>query len=351
MAIRYIGSKARLVDSLRPFIGAKGRRDGFFVEPFCGTGVVAEEAARQGWSVRLNDHLTSAVTMAAARMIPRRAARFRHLGGYASTLDRLNSLRSKRGFIWRQYSPAAEREVGVERKYFTEPNAGRIDAIRSQIWAWAEEEVISPVEERLLIADLLSATNDVANIAGTYGCFLSYWSPQAERRLTLTPREFFPGDPVVETVVGDASAVRVAPQDLVYLDPPYTKRQYAAYYHILETIALGDKPLVGGVTGLRPWRDKASDFCYRTRALRAIVRLIGALPARRILLSYSSEGHVPLEPLEAELSRIARVSVHDLSVVGRYRPNQAASDRGCSVNEYLLLIERTVAAERRMAIA
>ena len=34
--------------------------------------------------------------------------------------------------------------------------------------------------------------------------------------------------------------------DAVYADPPYTKRQYAAYYHILETIAAGDRPLISG---------------------------------------------------------------------------------------------------------
>ena len=45
-------------------------------------------------------------------------------------------------------------------------------------------------------------------------------------------------------------------RDTVYLDPPYTKRQYAAYYHVLETLAYGDEPEVSGVTGLRPWEGK-----------------------------------------------------------------------------------------------
>lgn len=351
MAIRYIGSKARLIDALRPFIGARRRRDGFFVEPFCGTGVVAEEAARLGWPVRLNDSLASSVAMATARLISRQAARFRHLGGYAAAIGQLNHLPARRGFIWKEYSPASGREVGVERRYFTEANAGRIDAVRTRIRTWANERRISPIEERLLVADLLASANAVANIAGTYGCFLRDWLPQAKRPLRLAPRDFFEGRAKVESSVGDAASVRVAFNDLVYLDPPYTKRQYAAYYHILETIAAGDRPRVSGVTGLRPWRDKASDFCYRVRAMKALVRLIGSFPARRILLSYSSEGHVSLGPLEAELSRMAQVQVHDLRQIGRYRPNQAASDRGSSVNEYLLVIERTAAATRALKLA
>lgn len=34
--------------------------------------------------------------------------------------------------------------------------------------------------------------------------------------------------------------------DIAYEDPPYTKRQYGAYYHILETIAIGDEPEITG---------------------------------------------------------------------------------------------------------
>ncbi len=30
---------------------------------------------------------------------------------------------------------------------------------------------------------------------------------------------------------------------LCYVDPPYMKRQYAANYHLLETIAKGDNPV------------------------------------------------------------------------------------------------------------
>ncbi|MGZ3459523.1 MAG: DNA adenine methylase, partial [Archangium sp.] len=202
---------------------------------------------------------------------------------------------------------------------------------------------------RLLLADLLAATNRVANIAGTYGCFLSHWLPQALEPLHLTTRGLFPHRIQSEILVGDVSAVPVAPEDLVYLDPPYTKRQYAAYYHILETIAVGDSPPVEGITGLRPWRDRASDFCYRTRALQALRNLVARLPARRVLLSYSSEGHVALDALMRELTRLGSVSVHELKLVGRYRPNQAASVAASVVSEYLLVIERSMQTARQMS--
>jgi adenine-specific DNA-methyltransferase len=255
-------------------------------------------------------------------------------------IERLNAAKPIRGFVYREYSPASEKHVGVARMYFTEANAARIDGIRKQITFWHSDEAISVAEERLLIADLQLATNRVANIAGTYGCFLSHWSTQSQEDLMLRPRELFPERVDVHTSIVDVNDVKVTPEDFVYLDPPYTKRQYAAYYHVLETIAVGDEPPVGGITGLRPWQDKASDFCYRTRALSSLLKLVEKQAAGRVLLSYSSEGHVPLKPLVDGLSKLGQLFVVPLKMVGRYRPNRAASDAGSTVMEYLLIVDR-----------
>src|SRR5207244_3950679 len=132
------------------------------------------------------------------------------------------------GFIWRQYSPASAGHTGVARKYFTETNARRIDGVRKQIRDWRAAGRISPFEERLLIADLLAATNRVANIAGTYGCYLSHWSPQALSLLELTPRPLQGTGLCLSVSQMNVADLEVERDDLVYLDPPYTKRQYAA---------------------------------------------------------------------------------------------------------------------------
>lgn len=346
MSVRYIGSKARVVDAIIPIAGKPGRGSGVFVDAFCGTGAVAEAAARAGWSIRLNDHLLSAVTMAHARLVSRSSALFRKQGGYAKAVAQLNAVRPLRGFLWREYSPASKRHVGVSRMYFTEANAARIDGIRRVISDWREGSDISITEERLLVGDLLLATNRVANIAGTYGCFLSHWSPQSREKLALIPRRLFPHRVEIQSSIADVGDVAVSPDDVVYFDPPYTKRQYAAYYHVLETITAGDEPTVGGITGLRPWREKASDFCYRTRALRAIVQLVEKQTARRVLLSYSDEGHVDLKPLSESLSKFGELSIVELKEVGRYRPNRAASNASSAVTEYLLVIERRARVTR-----
>jgi adenine-specific DNA-methyltransferase len=295
-------------------------------------------AATLGWSIRINDSLASAVAMSHARLMSRRTARFATLGGYERAVSMLNRAKPVRGFVWKEYSPASARWVDTPRMYFTESNAARIDGIRQMIREWHDDGRLTDGEHRLVLADLLLATNRVANIAGTYGCFLSYWSPQSQADLTLTPRTLFQRGTDVKATISNVEDIQAAAADVVYLDPPYTKRQYAAYYHILETITVGDEPAVGGVTGLRPWREKASDFCYRTRALGALTRLIERQPAKRVLLSYSDQGHVPLGPLADALRRLGKVTVMPLKALGKYRPNRVAGDNGASVTEYLLTV-------------
>jgi adenine-specific DNA-methyltransferase len=338
LTFRYLGSKARLVKQIASHIPAPVN-DAYFIDAFCGTGAIAEVAAELGWNVKINDNMHSAVITAGARLISHEQAKFKKLGGYLNVIDMLNAVAPHKGFIWSTYSPASAEVCGIERKYFTEENAARIDAIRNLIAEWKILDKIDGVEERLLIADLLGALNRVANIAGTFGCFLSRWTPQSQDRLNMRCRELKDKSINVIATVGDVFDIPHSSNDVMYLDPPYTKRQYASYYHILETVAIGDEPTVVGVAGLRPWQKQASDFCYKTRALKTLSRLVGCLQAKKILLSYSSEGHISMHDMQLELSTIRTFVMHSLGTIGRYRPNKVASNTANNVSEYLVILD------------
>lgn len=347
MSFRYIGSKARVVEAIIENIGPPD--GGILVDAFSGTGAVADAASRFGWPVHVNDHLFSSAIMSYARVTSSAQAAFANVGGYHSAIASLNAADPRRGFIWKEYSPASFTRCGIERRYFTEHNAQKIDGVRYLITEMVAGDLINDVEEKILLADLLLAANRVANTAGTYGCFLSKWQRQSLEVISLTPRQIPDCLPEAKMSHGDVLDVKCSEGDTVYLDPPYTKRQYAAYYHILETIALGDEPTVEGVCGIRPWQHIASDYCYKARAANALERLVAEIPARRIFLSYSTEGHVPLSVLKESFQGLGEVVMHHLDAIGRYRPNRAASEAGSEVGEVLFSIDKPAAESREAA--
>jgi adenine-specific DNA-methyltransferase len=340
-SLRYIGSKARVVDQIIEAVGAPTGYDGYFVDLFSGTGVVSREAGLRGWRVRANDHLLSSSLITQAQLVCHEDVPFQHFGGYLAALMQLTAAPVIEGFITAEYSPGGHSRSGHARRYFTTANAKAIDGMRAAIRRWREAGLLAPLEEALLLADLLLAVNGVANTAGTYGCFLNDWDTTALKPIQLSPRLLLAQkcDFVVSNL--DSFALAASPADVVYIDPPYTKRQYAAYYHLLETISAGDSPVVGGVTGLRPWEEKSSPFCYKRRALKAFESLLTNLRAERIFISYSAEGHVALADLSELLSRFGVVETIPLGKIGRYRPNEVACNNGDGVSEFLISLNKT----------
>lgn len=336
MGYRYIGSKARIAEDILSYIGSPSSKESLFIDAFSGTGVVASAAADHGWTVKINDMMRCATIMSEAKLFSYDNVPFALFGGYLNAISQLNICEGNEGFIWREYSPASLGQIGIERKYFTEANARKIDGILGLIHGWKQQGVISESEFSLLIATLISAVNNIANIAGTYGCFLSKWTETSQKSILLTPLPL--RNQTVNYYVSnqDVFQVKSSSNDVVYLDPPYTKRQYAAYYHILETMAIGDNPAVEGICGLRPWKHNASIFCYKTKALEALTNLIVQQQAKRVLISYSNDGHIKLAELETALAKHGTVTIIELGTIGRYRPNQVASANQAKVQEYLI---------------
>lgn len=335
MGYRYIGSKARIADEIIQYLGAPTADDSYFIDAFSGTGIVASKAADLGWNIRINDMMMNATIVSEAHLLSEEDVNFSALGGYVEAVKRLRAAREE-GFIWREYSPASALQVGIERRYFNENNAQRIDGATNLIHAWKREGTISDKEFSLLLATLIFAVNDVANIAGTYGCFLSKWTQQSMNELNIVPLKLRRNAVNYSVSKLDVFQVNSRMCDVVYFDPPYTKRQYASYYHILETIVRDDEPMVEGVAGLRPWKDNASVFCYKTKALKALVKLVVSQNANRVLISYSNDGHICLDEFKEELEKTGHVEITEIGTIGKYRPNQIASLSGSDVNEYLI---------------
>lgn len=338
MSYRYIGNKTRIADIIADVMSRYVTAGARIADPMCGTAAMSATFRSLGYRVTASDMLTFAAHHARVRLLLDEAPAFDGVGlGYREVLETLNALPGQQGLFSREYAPEGSPAAGCRpRMYFSAENAGRLDAIRSQLRDWAP--LLSPVEEALLRHDLVLAANRVANIAGTYGHYRSVWSPGALRPLTLSPTELDTG-PTEGHIVMQGQVEEVASEiqaDACYLDPPYMKRQYAANYHILETLARGDEPEAIGVSGLRNWWDQYSDFCSKRNVADAFAATFEKMDCSLFFVSYSEDGLVDADTMARMFSDFGSVERHDIQHQ-RFKSN--AAGEGGQVTEYLYVVD------------
>lgn len=326
-AVAYLGSKARQAGWIASYISSVLEPGARVADVFSGTAAVSVALKASNLSVVANDHLEWAYHAARAALLNDRPPTFVGLplcvepygaDRYDAILSHLEDLAGADGFVPREYSPSGP----AARRYLTAENARRIQAIRRRIGEWAA--CLAPQEFSLLLSDLLVAVSAVSNTAGTYGSYLKEWKAPALFPLTLYRSSLVPSGPGATHEVHSDDAnelVRRLSVDAVYADPPYTKRQYAAYYHVLETIAAGDEPSVTGSTGLRPWEHLSSPYCLRRHAARALADLVSNSSGRHFFLSYNADGQIRHDEILEILSAQGLVALREFKT-RRYRSSE-----------------------------
>jgi len=338
LSYRYLGNKSRLADWIVGEISQVLGPSGIVADPMCGTASVSAALASSGYSVVAADALRFPVVHASVRLLAKSAPQFNVLGGYENTLEWMRRIVPIEGYFFNEFGEAGSpANGGKSRLYFSAENAAHIDGIRESIRELAKDGGVTTLEHNVLLHHLILSTNAVANISGTYGYFHKGLMKSAQRPLSFEPLTFentrgdhhvFQGD------VEDIASQLVV--DAVYLDPPYTKRQYAGNYHILETIALEDEPVAVGAGGLRPWKEQASAFCYKRSAADAFRRTLCQLRTNHVFISYSEDGQVSIDELTSILGEFGRVTIKERPY-HRYRSSNRVRDG--LVLEYLFHLE------------
>lgn len=342
--IPYIGNKRKLVPLIAEAVGRTGVSGGVFFDAFAGSGVVARYAKSAGYSVIANDWEPYAEVINQAYIAANRAPGFEGLGGMDAAFARLNALPGMRGYIASHYCPADDEHYDTERErmFYTQRNGRRIDAIRETIRAWSDEGLIGRAEEAVLLAPLIYQASYCSNTSGVFKGFHRGWGGatrtawyRIRSHLTLKPPLLCDNGLVNEVFREDA--LELAPKvdcDIAYLDPPYNQHQYGANYHLLNTVALWDKPPISPVISRNGVRDKAairgdwrtqrrSAYCYRSSAMDAFAGLVSRLRARWIMVSYSTDGIMPVENMLACLADRGALDV----VVRKYKRYRVSSQR------------------------
>lgn len=339
MSYRYLGNKTRLTDWIVGEIEQVVKPGGSIADPMCGTASVSMALARAGYSVTAADALTFPVVHARSRLLAKKAPAFDAFGGYENALKWMRSVSPVEGYFFQEFGEAGKPANGrVPRLYFSAANAAHIDGVRNGIRELSASGDLSQLEHSVMLHHLILSSNKVANISGTYGYFLKKLSNTALRPISFEPLdfEFTQGEHSVMcgTIEENASKLQT---DAVYLDPPYTKRQYAGNYHILETLAQEDEPIAVGDGGLRPWKEQASDFCYKRNAASAFRKTLEQLNVPHVFVSYSQDGQVQEDELISIFSEFGKVKQHE-QPYNRYRSN--AHVKQGTVLEHLYHIEK-----------
>lgn len=137
-----------------------------------------------------------------------------------------------------------------------------------------------------------------------YGAFLKQIKRPAQKPLIMRPAELIINSQEHNVFCKPANElIQDIQADILYLDPPYNERQYSAYYHLLETIARYDSPILHGKTGLRDYSNQKSDFCIKSRVKKAFEEIILTANAKYIFLSYNNEGLMTFDEIKEIMSR------------------------------------------------
>jgi len=300
--MRYIGSKKLLLGEIERVIDENVQSAETFCDIFSGT-VCVGNYFKKKYKVITNDLLYFSYCIQQAIIENNTVPKFEKLGftpvEYFNELDsnELTELKKEKRFCVNNYSPAGG------RMYLSESNALKIDYIRNKIKDWHGEGLINDFEFYYLIAVLVETIPFVSNISGTYGAYNKFWDKRSLNDIVLKDIEVIDNGKANRAFNQDGNElIKSISGDILYVDPPYNKRQYSSNYHLLETVAKYDFPNLKGVTGLRE-NEVKSNYCKKNVVLKSFEDLIKNAKFEHIIVSYSTEGLMGVNDIEAVLRK------------------------------------------------
>ncbi len=295
--IKYLGSKRVMLDELVGVVrGIPGVHH--VLDVFSGTARVGHALKRAGYRVISNDHNAYAHALARCYVA---ADRERVIHDVERLVRELDALPGEPGYFTQTFC--------VESRFFQPRNGARVDAIRDAIAA----KGLDPLVEAVLLVSLMEAADRVDSTCGLQMAYLKEWAKRAHGELRLRVPEVLPAVAagVCEAHMLDAEeAAERLSADVAYLDPPYNQHSYLANYHVWETLVRWDRPAHYGVACKREdVRTRKSPFNQRRESLAALSRVIQALDAKVLVVSFNDEGFLSREDLERALATRGEVRV------------------------------------------
>lgn len=347
--MNYIGSKLSLLefleDSINKVVGSDCK---IFCDLFSGTGIVGAYFKQKGYQIIANDIQYYSFVLTKHYVGNSKDLKFlglpKNLSGTSqqiiedragNIIEYLNRLKGVKGFIYKNYCLGGTKNKEFPRQYFSDENGMRCDAIRMKIEEWLNDKKITENEYYFLLASLLESIDKYANTAAVYGAFLKKLKKSAAERMIMRPAKIIKDGDNHKIYNEDINKlIKKIKGDILYLDPPYNHRQYAPNYHVLETIAKYDNPVLKGKTGLRNYEHQKSLYCQKAKAKEAFNNLIMDAKVKYIFLSYNNEGIMSDKEIKEIMSKRGKYGIFKKEY-RRYKADNGRHNAADKTIEYL----------------
>ncbi len=296
---RYTGSKLKLKDWIKDLIIKNCFDCSSFCDIFAGTGVITDTLINEYDTFIVNDFLFSNEII--------------YKAFFKNEEFDLNKLISyKKRYYDLNYGLLVDNYVSINfgGRYFETGDAKAIGYIRQDIED--NKYNLNEREYSILIASLLYSFDKCANTVGHYEAYFK--NKDISRSFVfelITPYDTLKLNKKFLIYRQDANSLAsTLCADIVYIDPPYSSRQYSRFYHLLENITKWEKPQLYG-TALKPPAENMSSYCSSSAKI-AFADLIEKLFCKYIVVSYnntynskssSSENKMTLEDIESILNK------------------------------------------------
>ncbi len=272
---RYIGSKNSLLDNIDTVIKKYYKNSNFVLaDIFAGTGVVGNYFANKGSKVIVNDILYSNY-VAYNTWLSDGEYDIEKINKYINKYNKLSSDKIDDNYFSEKFGS----------KYFHVNDAKKIGFIREDLEK--QKKKLTEREYFILLTSLMYETDKIANTCGHFESFLN--KVPIEKGVILRVPEIKELKQKNEIYCKDANQlVREIEADVFYIDPPYNARQYVNFYHVLENLALWQKPEELEGNSMKFKRNHLKSDYSKAKAPMVFEDLINNIKGKLIVVSYNN---------------------------------------------------------------
>ncbi len=351
--ITYLGNKRSLIPFIQKavtFVKHRLNQEKLSIlDLFSGSGVVSRALKQHASNLIVNDLEDYSTILNQCYLSTPSKDLLNKLDLHYLSFEQEVKARWSPGFITDLYAPQDDTNIlSGERAFYTHRNAIYLDTAR-QIIADMDSDI-----QHYFLAPLLYTASVHNNTSGVFkgfykdasgiGCFGGNGKNALKRicKDIVLPFPVFSNfscDCQIKQQDANAVVREISEIDLAYFDPPYNQHPYGSNYFMLNLIARNTPPdEISPISGIpKAWNRSA--YNKKQLASTSLFDAISTCPAKYILLSYNSEGHIPYDEIKNFLKTQGNLQTQSIDY-NTFRGCRNLNSRSLKVTEFLFLLEK-----------